>query len=281
MAERLINIAVDPLAVNNVASGSTVSQNTGEVLPFTLLDGTTDPGSPAGTIVIAKTFVGPVLSATCDRPGQFFESPLHSSISFVDGVIIATQEKGFVFDPNEDKRITLTAEKLTEDGDWAVDYETGLFVIRKATAAASLTLDYCSPSGITGAGGPTSDVNIAEFGGSPVSLGQTVMAGSIPVAIASDQSAIPFTIGANTTVIDGTGTLAATGVPQQAVVASIPAKGVIIQNTSVTNTLQVGNVGSQNVLLYPSDSVSYDIDDVNKLYVVGTAADTYTFAGTN
>lgn len=37
----------------------------------------------------------------------------------------------------------------------------------------------------------TTDVNITEVGGAPIALGQTVMASSFPVVIASDQSAIP------------------------------------------------------------------------------------------
>jgi hypothetical protein len=49
----------------------------------------------------------------------------------------------------------------------------------------------------TGGGG--GNVNLTEVGGAPVALGQTVMAGSIPVVIASDQSPIPVVISASGT----------------------------------------------------------------------------------
>ncbi len=45
----------------------------------------------------------------------------------------------------------------------------------------------------TGGGGPTSDVNLTEVGGAAIALGQTTMANSLPVVIASDQTAIPVT----------------------------------------------------------------------------------------
>lgn len=44
----------------------------------------------------------------------------------------------------------------------------------------------------SGGGGVTSDVNLIEVGGSPISLGQNVEANSIPVVIASDQSTLPI-----------------------------------------------------------------------------------------
>ena len=46
--------------------------------------------------------------------------------------------------------------------------------------------------GVTSAGG-TQNVNLIEVGGSAIALGQTTMSASLPVAIASDQSPIPFT----------------------------------------------------------------------------------------
>jgi len=41
-----------------------------------------------------------------------------------------------------------------------------------------------------GAGSATTDVNLVEVGGAVIALGQTTMAGSLPIAIASDQSVI-------------------------------------------------------------------------------------------
>lgn len=38
------------------------------------------------------------------------------------------------------------------------------------------------------------DVNVAQIGGSPLALGQTTMAASVPVTIASNQTALPVTL---------------------------------------------------------------------------------------
>lgn len=48
---------------------------------------------------------------------------------------------------------------------------------------------------IGGGGGVSSDVNLISVGGSAISLGQQDMAHSIPIVIASNQSAIPVTFG--------------------------------------------------------------------------------------
>ena len=280
MAENRIYSATTPMPVSNVRLGSGVSANTGEVMSFTLVDGTADPGAAAGTIVYGKTALSPILNALCDRSGQFFSDPLHTSVAFTDGVIVAAQEVGFIYDGTKNERLEKTAALLLNDGDFAVDYETGLFVIRKATADTSLTLDYCSPTGITGAGGPASDVNVTQFGGSNVTLGQTTMLGSMPVTIASDQSSVPVTTGANTVMLDGTDTIAATGVAQQIIVASTPCLTAIVQNLSNTETLTVGNATSQSFVLFPYDSRAIPIDDLNKVYVVGTAGESFAFGGT-
>jgi len=44
--------------------------------------------------------------------------------------------------------------------------------------------------GSGGSSGPTADVNLTEVGGAAIALGQTTMAASLPVAIASDQGAL-------------------------------------------------------------------------------------------
>jgi hypothetical protein len=50
----------------------------------------------------------------------------------------------------------------------------------------------------TSGGGGTDDVNLTEVGGSAIALGQTTMSASLPVVIASNQSAIPISSGSAT-----------------------------------------------------------------------------------
>lgn len=47
---------------------------------------------------------------------------------------------------------------------------------------------------VTGGGGGVTNTNLTQVGGSPITLGQTTEANSIPVTIASDQSPIPVVI---------------------------------------------------------------------------------------
>lgn len=62
---------------------------------------------------------------------------------------------------------------------------------------------------IQGGGGGGENVNVASWGGVATSLGQKAMAASVPVVIASDQSAVPIS-GTVTTAPATTGTLANT-----------------------------------------------------------------------
>lgn len=171
MAEKLINDAVTPLSVNNVKAGTSVATNAAEVMSFILTTGAADAGSAAGTIVYGKTALAPILNLLGDRVGNFYSSAIHTSVSFTNGVIIAAQEKGFVYNGTESERLTLTAAKLTVNGDFAIDYETGLFVIRKATTATSVTITYKSPSEVSGGGGVATDVNLTKVGGVATSTG--------------------------------------------------------------------------------------------------------------
>jgi hypothetical protein len=57
-----------------------------------------------------------------------------------------------------------------------------------------------APTNPSAGGGATSNVNISQFGGVSVTLGQKAMAASMPVVLPSDQSAIPVTPAANSAV---------------------------------------------------------------------------------
>lgn len=57
----------------------------------------------------------------------------------------------------------------------------------KVNADGSINVD------VTGGGGGVTNTNLTEIGGSPITLGQTTEANSIPVTIASNQTPIPVT----------------------------------------------------------------------------------------
>lgn len=59
-------------------------------------------------------------------------------------------------------------------------------------ATILMRADVPSPGGAGGGGGTGSDVNLIEVGGAAIALGQAVMAASVPVVMASDQTPIPI-----------------------------------------------------------------------------------------
>src|SRR5271170_604765 len=111
-------------------------------------------------------------------------------------------------------------------------------------------------------GGAPWSQNLIEVGGTAISLGQTTMSASLPVVIASNQSAIPVSQSGNWTVTSnaGTGTFntqdAADGTPGSAA----PATATQIGGTDGTNLQAIstdssGNV-NVNVLNSPAVTVS-------------------------
>jgi len=130
---------------------TTVSSST---ITFYLEDGTADAGSAAGTIVIGRLGQAPILNQFGDRIGEYSGSSLSTSIVFTNGAMLNNQEKGFVYDADANQRITKTAAKLTVNGDWACDYLTGLFIIKKATTGTTQAIT--SYLVRTGGGGGTS-----------------------------------------------------------------------------------------------------------------------------
>ncbi len=79
--------------------------------------------------------------------------------------------------------------------------------------------------------GQSVPVNIVAGGGSSLSLGQALMAASLPVVIASNQSAIPVT-SAGGALTDGSGTIAAGGVSQAVFALNAARRYFFFQNLS-------------------------------------------------
>ena len=78
-----------------------------------------------------------------------------------------------------------------------------------------------------------------------------------------------------TTVLEGNVTLAVAAAPL--IVANTPCKSVTIENVSTNAVAYVGNAATQRYALRPGATVSLDIDDLNKVYVRGTAGNIVTY----
>lgn len=106
----------------------------------------------------------------------------------------------------------------------------------------------------------TGNTSLASIdAGIPAALGQTTMAASMPVVLASDQSIIKI-VSTATSTTGSSPTAATLGVASGTVIAANAArKGLVITNTSSLSTVSLNVAGSAAVLLsgitlYPHDS---------------------------
>ena len=80
-------------------------------------------------------------------------------------------------------------------------------------------------------------------------------------------------------VLEGTVTLAVLAAPL--IAANTPCKSVTIESVSTNAVVNVGNAANQRYQLRPGATVSLDIDDLNKVYVRGTAGNVVTYIAVN
>lgn len=130
-------------------------------------------------------------------------------------------------------------------GDWCCLDRTGQVRIAAITATGTTTLEIWTGTGLAslsqagGSGGGGGNVNINQVGGAAVALGQTTMANSFPVAIASNQSALPVT----GTFWQATQPVSLTTLPALTAGAALIGKVGIDQTTNgVTNAVDILNM---------------------------------------
>lgn len=99
---------------------------------------------------------------------------------------------------------------------------------------------HVGPVSPSSGGGPTANVNVNQYGGVATTQGQKAMAASIPVVIASDQSAFPVTPAANSSVNVNQYGGAATTLGQKAMAASAPVVLASDQASIPTAATQAG-----------------------------------------
>jgi len=91
-------------------------------------------------------------------------------------------------------------------------------------------------------------------------------------------SIVPTEEVAPTTVYNGWVTVAAVRAPLSA--NSVTIKSVTIENISTNNVVYIGNATvtvANGYALRPGATVSLDINDLNKVYVIGTAGNVVTY----
>lgn len=110
---------------------------------------------------------------------------------------------------------------------------------------------------VTASSGSTGDVNLIQVGGASISLGQKVMALSLPVVIASNQSAIPVTFtpsgtqDVNLTQVGG----ASFALGQQLAAASLPVVLTAIQIAAIASSANQTNASQKTQIVDGSGNV--------------------------
>jgi hypothetical protein len=132
------------MPVDIVADATTTTDVSGETIQLIVAStGVNDAGSAAGTVVYAVTSYGGILDSSKVGIG----SSQDSSFAFVTGAILTTEvnfpsavwEK-YALDSRADKMATVGT--LLSNGEYVVDYRTGLIIGKKATTGTSDTANY-------------------------------------------------------------------------------------------------------------------------------------------
>lgn len=138
--------------------------------------GSTQPQiPPAPAITTQQVAVG----GASVQSSAFSSSPKTNAISVICDVGCSV-----AIGTNPTAATSGTSSTLLQQG---VTYTFGVVPGNKIAVIANTAGD--TPGG----GGATTDVNVAEWGGTATTLGQKAMAASVPVAIASNQSAVTVT----------------------------------------------------------------------------------------
>lgn len=279
LAQQLQGSPQRGLPVNDVGASSmvqTAAAETVQLYYYNISDvQTTDAGQVAGTVVVGKISRGDIKN----QLGSMNATYLDTSLSFTSTAL--TTEVRFPFDKAESEDATKAAHRaryITEgfsNGQYCVDYTTGVIYGKKASTQTSLTnVTYLYASQVTGGGGPTADVNVNQWGGVATTLGQKVMASSVPVTIASNQSAIPTVSGAFTAIASGVMNVTNAGTAEPLVGAPTPASSVDITPlaSNTGNNVYIGDSsvnGTTNpgITLTIGQVYSIAIDDLEKIYV--------------
>lgn len=184
MSDKLVYTQKRPLAIHDIFKGSQVVPVASETVSFFVLStGVASSGEAAGTVVLGQLSKAPITNKLGDRIGANDATLFDTSVTFSDGVMVAAQEKTFVMDGLADDRITKTVERLTTNGDWALDYESGLLLIKKATTADSIAVSYKARMSVASSAGDVA--NDAPDSGNPVKIGaQAVDPASLPADVA-------------------------------------------------------------------------------------------------
>lgn len=230
-----------------------------ETITFLTLAGAVDAGEAVGTIVYANLLKAPVYNLIGDRIGDYNPASfLESSLVFTTGVMDSTLQYGFIFSANEDDRLTKTADYLSlkANGAWAIDYETGLIIIKKKTTGTSQLITSYNVKTQGGGDSATSSSSSAVGGGAS---GYSNVQGDFTATANSGAKTITFSAYAST-ILSASIT---TKNFASAVIKRITSAGVV-------DTLPLTNIAfSANVLTLSDMTADFAVGDTVAVFIPG------------
>lgn len=272
------------MPVEVVADAAYLVDITGETVQLQYVNAgvlTNDAGQAAGTVVIGKLARQGVLSAMKDVIGTY----KNTSLSFTSTAL--TTEVDFPYLTAElydldtpGNKMNAVTEKLN-NGEYCVDYRSGLVYGKKADNSTSLTNTAYSVSmaQTSSGGGPTANVNINQVAGNATESGiGAAGSGALRVTIGTNDNvstkltsissavAIPTTLTGGNKVVAVSGTAESLG-------AALPCQSIYIR-AKATNTgnVYVGDsavdaVTNQQIILASNDSLTINISNRSTVYV--------------
>lgn len=187
---------VTPMPVERIDDASTVTDVAGATLTWSYNNSGTwasATGQAAGTIVVGKTLTGGILNSIKSVLGSYNDTSLSlgadtrfNSRTFIPEDVFA---KIAYMSPAD--QVTEVGLWLTVNGQFAIDHRRGMVWGKPRAIVANDTVSYSYLAPVVGSGGPAANVNVNQWGGTATTIGQKAMAASVPVVLASDQSAIP------------------------------------------------------------------------------------------
>ena len=170
----------------------------------------------------------------------------------------------------------------TQRGVWsvAVNNAAGAAAVNVQDGGNSLTVDGTVAATQSG----TWSTRIQDSSGSSITNGQQTMANSVPVVIASNQTAIPVSIsGSATSLTPSSGQVNVAAGPTASPLAGVSTQVdevIIVAKLTNTGNIFLGPstvISTTGMIMEPGRSVALESVDLNTVYINGTAGEGVTF----
>lgn len=183
-----------PMPVDRVDDASSVTAVSGETLTWFYLNSTawaSATGQAAGTLVWGKLTFDGILNSNKATVGSYNNTSLSLAAATRFDSLKSVPETVFnniqFLSPTD--QAAEMGKYLTTNGEYAIDHRRGQVWGLALDTVADDSASYSYKAPVAGSSGPSSNVNVAQFGGTAVTLGQKTSANSIPVVLPSDAAA--------------------------------------------------------------------------------------------